>query len=214
MKRRLVNLSAFGSLLICVCAAGAWMITTNGWGYWRALQGPHRSYIASLTGGYLVFQIAGVSPDRERPATAGWQWFGGPDLGYFAAGTISDRSIFSRVGLISTLERIPYNDGFMDIQPNAVKNSMSIQATCRSFIVPLWLIALIAAMIPFRWTRQRVHERIRQARMREGRCGMCGYDLRGSAERCPECGALANAGGATVLPAGTDAAQQPPQRAN
>jgi hypothetical protein len=32
--------------------------------------------------------------------------------------------------------------------------------------------------------------RLREARVRKGQCQSCGYDLRASPERCPECGAM------------------------
>lgn len=57
-------------------------------------------------------------------------------------------------------------------------------------LLPCWfLVALLAAM-PAAWVRGRV--KMRTARQR-GLCGSCGYDLRASPGRCPECGAVAQA---------------------
>jgi hypothetical protein len=54
-----------------------------------------------------------------------------------------------------------------------------------AFCVPVWCLTLITAMTPglaVIWWSQR---RRRSAR---GLCVSCGYDLRGTPERCPECG--------------------------
>jgi hypothetical protein len=48
--------------------------------------------------------------------------------------------------------------------------------------IPLWCV-LLAFCVPDGIARIR-----RAARMRTGRCANCGYDLRGSPQRCPECG--------------------------
>ena len=200
LKRRTANLATIASLLICLGAIGLWILTTFGWGRYTALQGPHTSYIAGVSGGYLTLQIAGVRPDPERPATEGWQWFCGSVFYITPTGSLADKSIFSRIGLISTLERIPYSDGMLENDPNVVKGGMSINAVCRSFVIPLVLIALLAALLPFRWAKRHVHEHFRQLRIRQGRCGDCGYDLRGSAERCPECGAVSDTARVAVGP--------------
>jgi hypothetical protein len=58
----------------------------------------------------------------------------------------------------------------------------------RGFQVPLWAIALLSAVAPALWLA-RAHLRSRQTRRRQaGLCPGCGYDLRASPERCPECG--------------------------
>ena len=50
------------------------------------------------------------------------------------------------------------------------------------FIVPLLVIAIIA--VAFSILNQRKSEQW----VKEGRCLHCGYDLRASSDRCPECG--------------------------
>jgi hypothetical protein len=53
--------------------------------------------------------------------------------------------------------------------------------------LPLWMICLAGAVLP----AVAVAQRLRRPRaVDEGRCVKCGYDLRASPERCPECGAF------------------------
>jgi len=51
--------------------------------------------------------------------------------------------------------------------------------------VPYWSIALVSAVLPAiavrRWVQARRHRRV-------GVCSACGYDLRATPDRCPECG--------------------------
>ena len=63
-----------------------------------------------------------------------------------------------------------------------------------ALLVPHWFLILLASILPLRalWMmRRQLH------RARRGLCAACGYDLRGSTDRCPECGLPA---GRTVRP--------------
>jgi hypothetical protein len=51
--------------------------------------------------------------------------------------------------------------------------------------VPHWLVALLALVSPATWL---LRYRRRRARRMQGRCLRCGFDLRASPDRCPECG--------------------------
>ncbi|HEX4795096.1 MAG TPA: hypothetical protein VH370_14980 [Humisphaera sp.] len=59
-----------------------------------------------------------------------------------------------------------------------------------NLLIPYWMLSLATAMLPAqRLSAWRVARRARQ-RKRLGLCTRCGYDLRASSGRCPECGAI------------------------
>jgi hypothetical protein len=55
--------------------------------------------------------------------------------------------------------------------------------------VPFWLAALALAAAPAAWAH-----RATRRRRRHGHCRSCGYDLRATPDRCPECGTATDRG--------------------
>lgn len=64
-------------------------------------------------------------------------------------------------------------------------SGFSIGGMTYQILVPIWVLVLASGVFPFvravRWKRKRVAGRT-------GHCVKCGYDLRASNDRCPECG--------------------------
>jgi hypothetical protein len=65
--------------------------------------------------------------------------------------------------------------------------------TTRSFCLPKGLFVVLFALLPTLWITRTIRDRRRH---RQGVCARCGYDLRATPERCPECGtpAIGHAG--------------------
>ncbi len=62
-------------------------------------------------------------------------------------------------------------------------------SVAHQFSLPHYAIAMVAAFLPAMWVLRQFRSRRRRL---GGLCSVCGYDLRASPERCPECGTKAN----------------------
>jgi hypothetical protein len=62
--------------------------------------------------------------------------------------------------------------------------------------IPYWLLTLVTLLLPLTTTMLWARRRARHRRQARGLCAACGYDLRATPQRCPECGqvAVASAG--------------------
>ncbi|HWE96831.1 MAG TPA: hypothetical protein VG269_22920 [Tepidisphaeraceae bacterium] len=58
----------------------------------------------------------------------------------------------------------------------------------RGVSIPHWFVAGISGVLPALWLARHRRERLARARSAGGLCAACGYDLRASEGRCPECG--------------------------
>jgi hypothetical protein len=71
------------------------------------------------------------------------------------------------------------------------------KVTGRKWIVPYWFLLLLTAVLPA-WTI--VDAVRRRRRTKAGFCEGCGYDLRASSDRCPECGRAVNSRKSVSVP--------------
>jgi hypothetical protein len=63
----------------------------------------------------------------------------------------------------------------------------------RWYAAPLWVVALVTGASPLASIAMALRRYIKFRRAsREGLCMKCGYDLRATPDRCPECGYLAS----------------------
>ena len=80
--------------------------------------------------------------------------------------------------------------GFVKMRERTDPGTSSVTT---GILAPCWFLALVTGVLPAmgltRWRRSARAAR----RQNAGQCAACGYDLRASPQRCPECGAAAAA---------------------
>jgi hypothetical protein len=62
-----------------------------------------------------------------------------------------------------------------------------VEGTTTKATISNWILLLLTAILPLRWL---VQFYLHRAAGRVGLCPKCGYDLRATPDRCPECGAM------------------------
>ena len=69
-----------------------------------------------------------------------------------------------------------------------VPGILGLDGAMRGVAVPAWFVALCTLMFPA-WSAMK--SRRQRVRVKQGFCAACGYDLRATPGRCPECGTIA-----------------------
>jgi len=179
MKRRLLNFLTALSLLLCVAVCVLWVRSysvRDQWSYrWREVHGNNDTF-----GAFSLDSLGGQ-------VWAGYWWQDNthlrrPHEGFTAdawrVGSIQQQdSHFSQpVDVHSWAWRLGFGSRWYSQGANAE----------RGVFVPHWLLVAVSAApataMVMRWRRNRSHRRT------DGVCARCGYDLRATPDRCPECG--------------------------
>ena len=180
VRRRLLNFLTAVSLLLLVAVCVVWVRSywVEDQVMWRRVDGAR--WVVSSPGAVVV----GV----ERANWSGW-----PAEGFglrYERGTPAPvvehvvRMLVLNVGPGDTFEQWAREGfGWYRWRP-ASGASMFLRV-----VVPTWFLAAASALLPAaRLVRRVVRRRAR------GVCARCGYDLRATPERCPECGEIAGTG--------------------
>jgi hypothetical protein len=187
MKRMLANLAAAMSLLLCAATIAIWIRS-----YWVGDQ-LHRSrwtIVALLDGtqqmhSFEIFFVAsrGGFLIESRVQDAHWTQHDS----MLPAGVSVERSWTTHPPkeLEYTDLRVPW--WRLGFGYHVANYGRGYVATNHDLWFPAWSVALIFAVLP---AVRIIRGRRRRRRSKENRCLNCGYDLRATPDRCPECGTI------------------------
>ena len=198
MTRRLFTLASALSLMLCLTACVLW--ARSQWAedevFLRRYSGP-LSGNASTGAPIYRYQSFGVCWPRDMLAFFSFTEIPSPDD---PTESLSDRQRNLR-GVRVTVIHKPANDRLARILIDhdrtylRLVHIISVQSPTigrRVFVgIPFWGAVALLSLLPIAWVAARIHAE--NVRGREGFCRSCGYDLRATPDRCPECGQAAAA---------------------
>ena len=158
MNRRLFNVIALLSALLLAWACWAWV---------RSYQPRHLAFEASRGRLYVMFWEGG-----SRPLA----------MEFWPGSTFATRAHELFRDVINPARQ---RQGREWLGFGYVEGRTPSIPTVRIVVIPLWFIVVVTGAVPATWL---VRAARRRRRVRENQCLNCGYDLRASAGRCPECG--------------------------
>jgi hypothetical protein len=185
MRSRVLGILTLFSLLLFVAVVGMWVRS-----YWfcghvhrgtplvATDEGERVTYQTMSCyrglGMYSRLEVFGPTGAIHHTTPVGWGgvWAVPEDSRLLSRGTTRGFRFLSERRRVPGASPIAYHDVFV-------------------LVMPLWLPVLLLAVPPALWTAGFVRRRRRGV---AGLCVECGYDLRATPGRCPECGASAGVG--------------------
>jgi hypothetical protein len=201
MRRRAFNMVSTFSMLLCLAAALMWWRSYRGGEHWRFVPQPgapwlwhnrpavsyrHR-WLGSSKGRIQLFEkvMPELSKDGRLTKTepVGYQR-GWSTHDYYATGAQGERH-WAAPGLSYWSE---------PSQPVTITwpghRTVTTSYPQRSYIVSWWVLVVAGCILPAWWGRAYWRQKRSERRGRGNCCPSCGYDLRATPDRCPECGAV------------------------
>jgi hypothetical protein len=169
VTRRLVDVATALSLLLLAATLAAWL--RSQWRHeFRVVNGGGTIYhVGYVSRGFYVGQFLGVTTNYQESHPFLSNWSSSP-------ASVVQFDVTARRALGFVVVRRDYT------QPHPY-------VTFRELVVPFWAVACVFAMVPaLRVVRHALQK------PRPGFCRDCGYDLRATPDRCPECGSEAAPG--------------------
>ena len=160
----------------------AWTVALSGAGFTFSRFGPFgiEASFARASVGVLLY--------RGFPETYGPKWTSGTSSQrYFFEGDY-DYSYHGEGGpRKQTVGAVAWSSGHTYYRPKA--GGDLVRVDWRYFVLPMWLMVAATAAWPVYWLAFPLRRaRLIARRRKRGLCESCGYDLRESGARCPECG--------------------------
>jgi len=187
VRRNLLNFATLLSLLLCAAACVVWVLSrfVSDRIDWASVRVTPPIAIRSLslrttTGGVLArwdrrTYDQGVLFDAETASS--WR-----DRSLYW-----DRSEPVRLSGLYPADSWAGRAGFRAEHSRTYFGAAAFTDETFSLAFPLWVVVVAGAALPAARVMRR---RAARRRARAGQCPGCGYDLRATPERCPECGAL------------------------
>ncbi len=164
MRRKLFTLAGAASLVLCLAAAVMWVRSTRRGDVFTA-PGRHKLVVRSQPGLIMVNVYPGAVGDEK-----GWRHEAWPYPAGWSRWSPLGPRWWDRLGF-------GHYVGWTERQ------------RVHSLVFPYYFVVLVTGVLAGQFLVQRLRA---QRRPCTGRCHHCGYDLRATPERCPECGAVPN----------------------
>jgi hypothetical protein len=179
VRRRLFNLAVAVSLVLCVVTGVLWVWSSSQVDEVTCIRDGTR-YTAHFAGGRLIVQVTNSGSFNLVEQGFRWRRYPGP-------AAVGEEWMWTA----SVIQRgRPAVFGFWrGTVPNGDWGGGPSSSAV--VIAPVWPVLVLSAALPVVWLIRYRRRRRAQRRLSLNRCPTCGYDLRATPDRYPECGAQA-----------------------
>ena len=194
MRRRLFAIAAAMSLLLCLATAAAWVSSYFryiGFRFVRDFSSSDgmvqiRCSWVALRGGFdfAFWHHHAITPESAADLKEDHVWHAPVEIWSGSVGKLDETN--NKYLPRPTYRFMPTNPSPLGFQFRARRGLyQGNYYWYGAAAIPFWFPVVVCSGLPLLWTWRRRRARMRA---RRGRCRFCGYDLRATTDRCPECG--------------------------